>query len=151
MGAGALVCFAPPHCYLLTTLMYLFILRCTAELHLWWWHHSEKFTEELQVKFLQLLAPSVALGGFFWLNCPCWFMCGDCLVGWTAAAGLYLVFASGLSCWYPDNKDCTQRTISKQVHFPYVLITFLFYYLWWVEGQRGGWTFIKVGWKKLCL
>ena len=27
-----------------------------------------------------------------------------------------------------------QRTVSKQVHFPHILITFLFHYLWWVVG-----------------
>jgi hypothetical protein len=27
-----------------------------------------------------------------------------------------------------------QRTISKQIHFPHILITFLFNYFWWVVG-----------------
>jgi hypothetical protein len=55
---------------------------------------------------------------------------------WTLAAGSYSVFAKGLNCWHPDNKDWAhpQRNISKQVYFPRFLITFFFHYLCWVVG-----------------
>jgi hypothetical protein len=71
---------------------------------------------------------------------------------WTAAADSYFVFATGLNCTYPGHKDWTypQRTISKQDE-SCVLITFLFYYLWWEVGWRGGWMLIKVGWENVCL
>jgi hypothetical protein len=61
-------------------------------------------------------------------------VCSVCPENWTAAADSYLVFATGLNCWYLDNEDWTlrQRTISKQVYLPRVLITFLFHYLWWM-------------------
>lgn len=36
-----------------------------------------------------------------------------------------------------------KRTMAEQVHTPHILITFLFCYLYWVVGQRGGWTLIK--------
>ena len=38
--------------------------------------------------------------------------------------------------WTENNKDWNhpQRTISKQVHFPCILISFLSHYLWWVVG-----------------
>ena len=34
---------------------------------------------------------------------------------WTSCTDSYLVFATGLNCWYPDNEDwtCLQRTISN--------------------------------------
>ena len=86
------------------------------------------------------LAPSAAssqlesLGVSSGLNCSCWSVCSVCPENWTAAADSYLVFATGLNCWYLDNEDWTlrQRTISKQVYLPRVLITFLFHYLWWM-------------------
>jgi hypothetical protein len=56
------------------------------------------------------------------------------LQDWSSAAGSCVMFAMGLNCWYPDNEDWThpQWTHSKQVYFPCVLITFIFYYFWWV-------------------
>lgn len=56
------------------------------------------------------------------------YMVSVCGEDWTAAASSYLVFVTA----DPDNEDwtLTQGTISKQVYFPHVLITFLFHYLW---------------------
>jgi hypothetical protein len=63
-------------------------------------------------------------------------MVSACQEDWIATADSYVVFAMGLDCWYPDNKDwtCPQGNISKQVYFPSVLITLLFHYLWRVVG-----------------
>jgi hypothetical protein len=137
VGARALVCFTLPCYTLLTTQMYGFTLYCTDELCLWWCHR-ENLVRELLLRFLRPFVASTALSQLVslavssGLNCSCWFMYGDCQVDWTAAADLYLVFATGLNCWYPDNENWTHppRTISKQIHFPCVVITFLFYYLW---------------------
>ena len=78
---------------------------------------------------------------------------GSCVISacwedWTAAAGLSLVFAKGLTF---DKEDWAhpQRTIAKQVHIPHPLIHFLFHYLWWVVDKNRAWTFTKVDWKKI--
>lgn len=57
-----------------------------------------------------------------------------CWVDWTVTADSCWCFARGLDCWYQDNEDWTrsQTTLSNQVYFPHILITFLFHYLWWV-------------------
>ena len=142
VGACVLVCFAPLCYYLLTTHLYWFTLHCVTELHLWWCHW-EKLTKELLVRFLGLLVTSsVALGLLAslavssGLNWPCRFVCGDCWKDWTAAADSYLVFATGLNCWYPDNEYWARlpRTISRQVYLFCIWITYLFHYFWWVVG-----------------
>ena len=59
---------------------------------------------------------------------------GSCVVSacwdnWTEAGDSYLVIATGLTA----DKEYwahSQRTIAKQVHFPHIIITFLFHYLW---------------------
>ena len=53
-----------------------------------------------------------------------------------SAAGLYFVFATGLNCWYLDNKDWTspRRTISKQVYFPCILCSTTSTE-WWAGGE----------------
>jgi hypothetical protein len=50
-------------------------------------------------------------------------------VDWATTANSY-----ELNCWCSDNKDCNrlQRTIFKQIHTPFALLTFSFYYFWWV-------------------
>ena len=64
---------------------------------------------------------------------------------WTVAAGSCLVFAC-LEDWsaaYPLNHIwclpkkivlAPKEPIAEQVHIPYILITFLFYYYCWVVG-----------------
>ena len=107
-----------------TTAMYWFTLHCIAELRLWWLHRENFSTKELLRRLLRILATSKASGQLAsfavssGLTCSCWFVCGVCREDWTATADLYLVFATGLNCWYPDNKNwiCSQRTISKQVY-----------------------------------
>ena len=127
VGAQALVCFASPRALSFANYAHVFI---HLTLHCW----------ALLAVTLERNSPKNFLGGF----------CGFLLLlqpqaGWralqflwdqTAAADSYLVFATGLNCWYPDNEDWTlrQRTISKQVYLPRVLITFLFHYLWWMVG-----------------
>lgn len=154
-GAGALVCFAPPHYSLQTTSTYWFTLHCVAECHLWFL--GEKLSKELLMRFLWPLAllwpQPIGEPCFFWIELP---LLSHVVTvqrtGLHAAAGSYVVFATALNCWYPD-KDwtCLQRTNSKQVYFPRVLITFLFHYLWWMVGKRRGWRFIKVGWGKFII
>jgi len=103
VGVWALVCFALSQYSSLTTHKYWF-LHCVAELRLWKLHW-EKLAKELLVRFLWLLAASTALDQLVslvvssGLNCPCWFMCGDCQLDWTAAAGSYLVL---LLVWTAD-------------------------------------------------
>ena len=48
----------------------------------------------------------------------------------------WFVFSVLLVDWTADKKDwnCPQNTISKQIHNPHFLITFLFHYLWWMLG-----------------
>jgi hypothetical protein len=65
------------------------------------------------------------------LNCPYWFVCGDCQVDWTAAAGSYVVFATGLNY---DILTMKIRLNLKELFLnrstsPHTLITFLFHYL----------------------
>ena len=105
------------------TCMYWFTLHCVAELHLWW-----HLREELAKGFC----------GSLWLPQPqaSW-RALSFLLDWTSFAGSCMVtakwldyscwFACGVCYWYPDNKDwtCPQRTMSKQSHFPCILITFL--------------------------
>jgi len=153
LEAWTLVRFALPPSFSLMTRMYWFTSYCIVELCLWW-HLREKLAKGLLQRFLQLLAASMDLG---WLeslevssvlNCSFWFVCGVCRVGWTATSvHSYLVFASGLD-WEQQRFELPQRTISKQVHLPRILITFLFHHLCWVVGWRRGWTLIKAGWEK---
>ena len=97
---------------------------------------------------------------FLWLLAivqPCGFFPQD----WTTAAGSCLgprrldcsyCFVFGV-CWWDSTADkedwaCPQRTVAKQVHLPYILVTFFFHYLWWVVSKSRGWMFIKIGCKK---
>jgi hypothetical protein len=125
-GKESMVCLAPPCWSLLTTGMYWFALYCIAELCLWWLHR-EKLAKELLVRFLQLLACSVNLGD--WWASPF-------LLDWTALADSCEVSASGLN-WEQWRLESPQRTISKQVHFLCILITFLSTTSggWWVRGK----------------
>jgi len=56
------------------------------------------------MRFLRVLAASrdpgwlLSLGVSSGLNLICWLMCGDCQEDWTAAADLYSVLATGLTC-----------------------------------------------------
>lgn len=58
VGTRALLWFVPPCYSLLTTCMYWFTLHHAAH-HLWWCHRA-KLTKEHHMRFLQLLAASVA-------------------------------------------------------------------------------------------
>jgi hypothetical protein len=74
------------------------------------------------------------------------------LLGRAATIGLCLVFATELNCWYPDKEELnrSQRTISKQVHNTYFILTFFSLPL--VSGFEGRLKYLrtlnKVGFEK---
>jgi hypothetical protein len=107
--------------------------------------------KKLLVWFLQLLATSAALvwlvsfADSSWLNYSCCFM----PVERTSLHLLIFVWCL-LQDWTTDKENLSSppRTIAKQVHYPRILIPFLFHYLWWVVGWRRGWSLIKIDYKK---
>ena len=73
------------------------------------------------------------------LDSSCWFMLSSCVLiacleVWSGADKSYLVFATGLNCCQKKFELIAQRTSAEQVHFPQILITFLFHCLRWVVG-----------------
>ena len=106
VGAEAPVCFAPPRYSSLMAHMYWFVLHCIPQ------PICDDAIETSSPKYFMggscgfLPLPwSRVVGEPFSLNCPCWFMCGDCKEDWATAADSCVVFATGLNCWYPDNED----------------------------------------------
>jgi hypothetical protein len=106
----------------------------------------ERHSQELLLVSLVVLMPPAD---------SCWFRMRLFLLGCTTAAAiltlLNLTVGVSVKCLWVDRAaaadlwtelltswqrrwDLFQRTISKQVHFPHILITFLFPYLWWVVG-----------------
>ena len=77
--------------------------------------HEPKYFSWYSGCFLPLLqtcADSAEPWGFFWIKLMLLLL-------------LICVWCFGLDCWYPDNEDCycLQRTTSKHVPIPLVLIT----------------------------
>jgi hypothetical protein len=129
----ALVCLASPRCSSPRTHMYWFALHSLVE------HQRTAHEVPVAAGFsffeieLQLLVPVWCLP-VRGLHCHCWFLCAACL-----PRGLLC------SCWFisgvcyrtellPEIKLASKELLLKQVHFPHILITFLFHYLWWVVG-----------------
>jgi hypothetical protein len=133
VAAQALVCFGLPIRYSLTIHIYWNILvhhiYWDANIYLWWFHRK-KLTKEILLRLLQVLAASlvmwwlVSLSVSSELSRPCWFMCGVCQVGWTAASDSCVVFSTGLD-WGQWKLESPQSCI---------LATFLCHYLWWKMG-----------------
>ena len=94
------------------------------------WLHRKKHIKEFLVVFYLLpttFIDSCQLSIALWFLHN-WFTASDsCLVfaNWTGLLLLICVWCFGLDCWYPDNEDCycLQRTTSKHVPIPLVLIT----------------------------
>lgn len=77
-----------------------------------------RFCREKRAKELRLFQLTLAAS---LLTLALWF-----LLDWVTATDPWLVFAIGLGCWCPYNKDwnCPQTTTSKKVHKPPFLLTF---------------------------
>ena len=63
----------------------------------------------------------------------CWYIVTCLQVDQAAAAAAADLWTELLTSWQ-SKWDLLQRTIAKQVHFSYILITFLFHYVCWVLG-----------------
>jgi len=108
-------------------------------------------SEKTHLRTWRILALSLDLDpicdtpGFFWIELNLlthvWYL----WVEGTEAANSCLLFTRELDC-VQGRLECPKSTISNQLPVPHILITFLFH--WWVEGKKGGWNLIKVGWAK---
>ena len=155
----ALAWFAPPRYCLLTTHMYWFALhwfmllsstcnntafertcrRTACEVPVaaccfsgltWghWWESNCSFRTELQ---LPGVVPGVDL--LKRLVCSCRFLYAVCLPrGLVCSCWVVFGVCYGTELLPKKIEIIHQRTIAEQVHFPHILITFLFYYLCWV-------------------
>lgn len=114
-GGGACIASFATLCWSHASLI-LTLLRGTAE-NLWYPCCSWS---------LLLTPASSAEDWLFLLGCAT--TADSCLQSWFYWTGL-------LVCILTSRRDLLQRTISKQVHFPDILITFPFYYLWWARRR----------------
>ena len=129
-----MVWFAPLCYSLLKTHMYWFTLHgvvSSTVITLPVRETHPRSAQEVPGSFIRIepQLPSVCL--LNGLDCSC--LVSTCLEGWSAAAKLYLVFATGLN-YCQRRSTRPQRTIAEQDRFPHILTTFLFYYLCWVVG-----------------
>jgi hypothetical protein len=136
MSSEHVVCFVLP-CYSpLTAGMYLFALHsCWDPLVVMPLLRETLQRTALEVSAAPWLVSLVVSSG---LIHSCWFRHGVCLLrlDWTGLQLLIRIWCLPRN-WTAD-KDwaCPKRAIVKQVHFPNILITFLFHYLFWVVGKR---------------
>jgi hypothetical protein len=112
--------------------LHWFAFQCFSDLHLSWLCR-QMHTKEVFMVFCLLFATSMdswKSGRASWFLLDGHVATDLCLVfaAWTGLPQLICLWWFGLDCWYPDNEDWnhSQRTNSEQVHYPYVLLNFLY-------------------------